>query len=220
MFRPALDFHRLYTTFNNPVTEVDCGQKCAPFSTRGLPVCCDICEAIPCAYDQEWQYLQTNTDHWHLWQESDCQQEFSAEISDYQVLIACQGSADCQREYRSISCRQFPFFPYITRDSRTLGLTYFWEFEPSCWVISNLHLVLPVFKRQFLSFYDQLFDQWPEEMESYAYLSENMRAYFLSKKRRIPILHRNGKTYLLSPNSERLQKIEPEKLQKFEPFAD
>ena len=47
------------------------------------------------------------------------------------LLLACQGPAHCQRPFRALSCRQFPFFPYITADDRFIGLAYEWEFEPS-----------------------------------------------------------------------------------------
>ncbi len=50
-------------------------------------------------------------------------------------------------------------------------------------------------------------------------LSDDMRASISVRlRRRIPILHRNGGFYLLSPNSERLQKVEPKSMPVFEPY--
>ncbi len=221
MFRPVLDFHKLYAAFNEPVTEIDCGLKCAVHNPNRQPVCCDICLAVPCAYEQEWQYLQANSDLWHAWLENDCyssnthKQELTAEISHYQVLLACQGAAKCQRDFRAISCRQFPFFPYITADFRSIGLTYYWQYENTCWVISNLEQVSPLFRHESISFFDQLFDYWPDEMESYARLSESMRNEFSIRKQRIPVLHRNGSNYLLSPGCERMSKMKPSNYRNF-----
>jgi hypothetical protein len=119
-----------------------------------------------------------------------------------------------------MSCRQFPFFPYITSEYRFLGLAYEWAFESTCWVISNLGSVTHAYRRQFVQVYDELFAKWQDELESYAILSEQMRNHFASQKRRIPILHRNGGYYLLSPGSELLQLITTEHLRRFGPYRD
>jgi len=131
------------------------------------------------------------------------------------LLLACLGSKQCQRPYRAISCRQFPFFPDITSDYRFLGLAYAWEFEPTCWIISNLGKVTADCRQEFIRTFDDLFSQWMHEMESYAIRSEKMRSHFKAQKRRFPILHRNGGHYLLSPGSERLARVKPERLPRF-----
>ena len=114
-----------------------------------------------------------------------------------------------------MSCRQFPFFPYITADDRFIGMTYYWDFEPYCWVVSNLGTVTDRFRREFFTTYDALLNEWEEEYDSYYYLSEDMRTTFAQKRRRIPILHRNGGYYLLSPKSDRLSRVEPHQFRQF-----
>ncbi|HPO57326.1 MAG TPA: hypothetical protein PLV53_00630 [Anaerolineaceae bacterium] len=144
---PRIDFRRLYDRFDAPVTEFDCGLLCAPHNPSGLPFCCDICQAVPVAYRQEWEYLRQNTGLWHPWQGSECPADpadpadLREQTPDHMVLLACQGPAHCQRNFRAVSCRQFPFFPYITADDRFLGLACEWEFENMCWVISHLETV-------------------------------------------------------------------------------
>jgi hypothetical protein len=144
---PNLDIRSLYDAFDTPVTEFDCGQKCAPFNSNGKPFCCDICHAVPVAYKQEWEYLQPRTDLWHLWHGDECPGDpadpakLAEETPGHLLLLACKGPALCQRQYRSTSCRQFPFFPYVTEDYRFIGLAYEWEFENTCWVISHLDSV-------------------------------------------------------------------------------
>ncbi len=134
------------------------------------------------------------------------------------LLLACLGPDACQRPYRAVSCRQFPFLPYLTADWRLIGLAYEWEFEQTCWVISNLGQVTDAYCREFLQFYERLFEVWPEEFNSYLARSEELRQRFISVGRRIPLLHRNGGCYLLSPASERRQRVPPERLPRFGPY--
>lgn len=223
-FTPHLDIRRLYDRFNAPVTSFDCGAKCAPHNPSGKPFCCDICHAVPVAFHQEWDYLRQNTDLWHPWRGDECETEHTDpavlkdEVPGHMLFLACKGPALCQRNFRSISCRQFPFFPYITADDRFIGLAYEWTFENVCWVISNLSAVTETYRGEFVHFYDEMFNRWPDEYESYAGLSEDMREHFARQKRRIPILHRNGGYYLLSPASERLRRVSPERFPHFGPY--
>jgi hypothetical protein len=223
---PPIDIFQFYQKFNAPVTAFDCGAKCAPFNPSGKPFCCDICHAVPVAYHQEWDFLQTRTDLWHPWRGDECTQEpqdprdMLAETPEHLTLLACKGPAFCQREYRASSCRQFPFLPYITADDRFIGLAYEWEFEPVCWVISHLETVTAQYRAEFIAVYDDLFERWPDEYESYVASSEDMRAAFAARRRRIPILHRNGGFYLLSPGSERLARSDPRQWRKFGPYRN
>lgn len=214
----------LYSHFDQPVTTQDCGLMCAPHNPNGKPFCCDICYAVPVAYRQEWDYLKRHTSLWNPWRGDECATEpvdpqlLQADTPEHLCLLACQGPALCQREYRSMSCRQFPFFPYITTDDRFIGMTCHWDFEPYCWVISHLRAVTPDFRREFVETYDSLLWEYPEDYDSYYYLSEDMRVQFSKLKRRIPILHRNGGYYLLSPKDERLRKVTPAQFAQFGPY--
>jgi hypothetical protein len=218
---PILDIAKFYEGFNTPIVPFDCGNKCAPHNPSGKPFCCDICHAVPSAYHQEWEYLQANTDLWHPWRGDECTSHpedpahLEGETPSSMRLMACLGPDHCQREYRTISCRQFPFFPYITDDFAFIGLTYNWELEDTCWVISNLSQVTRAYRREFVQRYDELFSFWVHEMESYAIRSEEMRAHFIIQKRSIPILHRDDGTYLLRPINERMRLVEPDRLPQF-----
>lgn len=222
---PALDIRRLYDRFDAPVIDFDCGRMCAPHNPRGKPFCCDICEAVPVAFHQEWAYLQQHTDLWHVWRGDECATggaggainpaALREQAPEHLTLLACLGPEHCQRSFRALSCREFPFFPYITSDDRFIGLAYEWGFESTCWVISHLDSVTPAFRRAFIQTYDDLFALWEDEYESYYALSQEMREHFAAQKRRIPILHRNGGDYLLSPHSERLRRADPRRFRKF-----
>ena len=218
---PEIDVLKLYSHFDAQMIGLDCGTMCAPYNSNNKPFCCDICEAVPAVYHHEWEYLRRETDLWHVWRGDECIKnpedpaQLQADTPENMLLLACLGPHLCQREYRAISCRQFPFFPYIASDGRFLGLAYYWEFEGTCWVVSNLDQVTEAYRREFVSLYDELFSCWPDELINYALLSEQMRSHYTTQKRLVTILHRNGGSYQLSPNSERMRLIEIERLPRF-----
>jgi hypothetical protein len=209
----ASEIRLLYEAFDAPVTALDCGQMCAPHNPAGEPFCCDICQAVPAAYHSEWSYLAASTDLWHAWEPDDCpggpaaQARLRAETPASMTLLACLGPAHCQRQFRLLSCRQFPFFPYVTSDYRFLGLAGEPAFEGTCWVLRNLGQVTETFRRQFIATYDRLFALFDEEFENYARHSEEVRKVFAGERRRIPLLHRNGGDYRISPGSEKVERI-------------
>jgi hypothetical protein len=223
-FTPKLNFRALYDRFDAPVTAVDCGVMCAPHNPSGKPFCCDLCHAVPAAYHAEWAYLREATDLWQAYTGSDCPDgrteatDLREKTPPHMTLLACNGPALCQRDFRSMSCRQFPFIPYISSDDRFLGLAYEWLFEPVCWVISNLNRVTPAFREAFVRVYDELLAVWPDEYESYYANSEEMREHFAAQKRAITLLHRNGGFYLVSPVSERMRRVSPECFPRFGPY--
>jgi hypothetical protein len=216
------EIRSLYDGFSSPIAEFDCGKKCAPHNPNGKPFCCDICHAVPAAYKSEWNYLERSTDLWHKWRGDECEDTTPKEVAllkadapKKMVLLACLGPSQCQRDFRALSCRQFPFFPYVTSDYRFIGLAYEWEFELRCWVISNPSSVTQKYREGFIRTYDKLFALFQDEFDHYAYHSERLRAHFSNQKRRFPLLHRNGECYLVSAGSERLQLTNVERLPRF-----
>lgn len=168
--------------------------------------------------------MAAKTDLWHEWRGNECAaepvdpEEMRSDTPEHLTLLACKGPSECQRNFRATSCRQFPFFPYVTENYRFIGLVYYWDFEPYCWVLSHLDRVTESYRREFISTFDELFNQWPDEFESYAAMSEEAREYFNSKHQRIPLLHRNGGVYLISPGTGRLSSTTFDKLRRFGPY--
>lgn len=214
------DFRYLYQKFASPVTDLDCGTKCAPYNSRGVPFCCDLGHAIPTAYDPEWVYLQNNTDLWHLWEPEDpsLKLELQSDLPSGMQMIACQGHALCQRQFRSITCRAFPFFPYLDRQGDFLGLSAYWEYEDRCWVISNLDQVTDTYRQEFITTFETIFCSIPSEKETYRQFSIRMRRLFGRKNRNITLLHRNGGVYMVSPRSGRMSQVNPIDLPRFGPY--
>lgn len=219
------DLRALYDGFDAPIAKLDCGKKCAPHNLSGKPFCCDICHAVPAAYKSEWMYFQMTTDLWHHYRGDECDASSSdvetgravldSDLPPGMISLACLGPESCQRGYRALSCRAFPFFPYITSDYRFLGLACEWEFESVCWVISNLGRVTDAYRAEFLRAFDHLLAIFDDVFESYATHSELMRVHYASQRRRFPLLHRSGRAYLVSPANERMQRVDAASLPRF-----
>jgi hypothetical protein len=161
---------------------------------------------------------------WHVWRGDECHEnpedphKLAADTPENMELLACKGPSYCQRDFRALSCRQFPFFPYITTDDDFLGLAYNWEFEETCWVINHLGEVTAAYRQNFVQLFDAFFFQWPQERKHYAGRSAQMRAHFITQKRSIPLLHRDGGFFLIRPLNERIRSVAPNRLPKFGPF--
>ena len=218
------DIHAVYNAFNSAITKLDCGNKCAPHNPNGVPFCCDICHAIPAAYTSEWNHLRKTTNLWHTYRGDECAASDSSQAGEVladpslppgMISLACLGAKQCERPNRILSCRAFPFFPYISSDHRFLGLACEWEFESVCWVISNLGQVTKNYRGEFISTFDRLLATFDDVFESYEVHSQRLRAHFQSRKKRFPILHRNGHAYLVSPRNERIQKVDSSQLPRF-----
>lgn len=210
-------FAGLYAIFRSPIAAIDCGGKCSPYNERGVPFCCDTRHAIPTSYEEEWDYLIANTDLWHLWQGKNSEEtnRIRKLTPEGQILIECKGHLLCQRDYRSITCRAYPFYPYIDSTGSFIGLSYYWEYEDRCWLISNLDIVSQEFRQEFVAAYENIFLQYPEEKDDFKYHAERMRREFHFRKRSIILLHRKGYYYKISPNNERLRRIKSENLPKY-----
>ncbi len=218
------DIRALYDSFDSPIAALDCGKKCAPHNPTGKPFCCDTCHAVPAAYTSEWAYLELSTNLWHAWRGDECadvtdpaaeRARLQAETPESMVLLACLGHQHCQRPFRALSCRQFPFFPYVSSDYRFLGLAYEWTAEPFCWVVSHLDQVTPAYRAGFIATFDRLFALFQDEFDNYAEHSTQLREHYAAAGKRFALLHRNGRDYLVSPVSERLVRVEGGRFRKF-----
>jgi hypothetical protein len=205
----------LYKIFSTSITGFDCGEKCSVYNENHAPFCCDIRHVIPSAYTQEWEYLHQNTNLWHLISQDDkiLLKQISAELPDDQVLIKCQGAPKCQRNFRSITCRAFPFFPYIDHQGKFIGLTYYWDFEDRCWLINHLDTVSPQYRDEFINAFDFIFSISAQEYLNFRHQSIIMRRVFGRKKRAIPLISRSAspqiQSYKISSKNGKMRKVDP-----------
>ena len=212
-----IDFEELYTGFDAPMAAFDCGDRCAPYHDHGVPFCCDRQVVIPSAYQDEWQYLRTQTDLWHLWQTQDSvlTEEIKNQTSDGQVLIECKGYQYCQRAYRSISCRAFPFFPYINPQGEFIGLAAYWEYREQCWLISHLEVVTQAYIQAFMRTFKILFERMPEDKMHFIEFSAYMRSFYENKRWQIPVLSTGRLAYKISPKTGEIRSIDIIRAPKF-----
>lgn len=202
MSATANDFAEVYRRLQAPVSRaLDCGQKCAPLN-QGVPVCCDLEQAIPIVDEPEWDLLRERTPMWSIYTPKNKTEvkEFG-DGSDGCKAIVCRGVRHCERDNRSLACRSFPFFPYFNPDKTLFGLGYYWTFEGLCWVVSNMTVVDKAFITEMIDSHEFLFERDPEWRETYESFSASMRGVFTKKKRRFPVLSKSGELFWVLPAS-------------------
>ena len=68
---------------------------------------------------------------------------------------------------------------------------------------------------EFVKFYEEFFVAHPTSIENYRVRSTQLREHFITQKRSLTILHRDGGIYLLRPINERLRDVEPGRLPRY-----
>ena len=214
------EYESIYGGFESPISKFDCGQYCAPHN-GGQPVCCTTTHCIPVARREEWNFLRSRSDLWHKYKpRTKAEQAVKAELPRDIFLIECKGAAHCERENRSLACRAFPFFPYVTKGYEFVGLTYYWHFEDLCWVISNLQIVEREFLDECVSTFDLLFRRIPGELEVFRDYSASMRRAFSRMKRMIPLLRRDGRYAEVIPGTGEIRAARVEIFAKHGPYQN
>jgi hypothetical protein len=202
MSATADDYGEVFRRLQAPIARsLDCGRKCAPLN-QGIPVCCDHEQAIPIVDAGEWDLLRARTTMWSVYTPRNKTEvkEFG-DGSDGCKAIVCRGVKHCERDNRSLACRTFPFFPYFKSPTEFFGLAYYWTFEGLCWVVSNLQVVERPFIGEMIEAHEVLFARDPEWRKTYIDYSATMRGVFTKKKRRIPLLGRDGALHWVLPGS-------------------
>ena len=213
-------YRGVYQKFQAPVSQFDCGRKCAPHN-GGEPVCCSTEHAIPVADRPEFDLLRSRTDLWRRYKPTDAQGR--REIADLHhdcVAIQCKGARHCERDNRTMACRAFPFFPYMTRKGEILGLAYYWAFEDRCWIISNLGVVTPRFVQECIDAFEMMFAADRLEFEIHLRLAADMRRVFARRNAIIPIVGRDGTFFAVEPRTHVLRLATPAEFAAFGPYRD
>jgi len=211
-------FRELYEKFQAPISRFDCGSKCAPHN-GGEPVCCSTKHAVPVVDKAEWHLLRARSDLWHRFKPYDAAtRKIVDELPTTCMAIECKGARHCERDNRTMSCRAFPFFPYIDRAGDFIGLSYYWVFEDRCWVISNLQLVDADFVREFVATYDLLIARDKQEYEGFRDHSVSMRRVFSRWNRAIPLIGRDGGYFKIMPRTGRMLPVDAAKFPTHGPY--
>lgn len=212
------DYRRLYDMFQAPVTRFDCGRKCAPLN-GGDPVCCSTKHAVPVVERAEWSLLRSRSDLWRPHRPTDAAgKAIAAELAKSCLAIECKGARHCERDNRSLACRSFPFFPYIDRKGRFIGLAIHWAFADRCWVMSNLGVVDDEFRRKFVAAYDYLFAVDAGEYGANKEHSAALRRVFSRRRWPIPLIGRDGGFFKVMPHGRGMRPCRLEALPKYGPY--
>jgi hypothetical protein len=212
-------FRELYSGFKMPLSAIDCGLKCGPYNDYGVPICCDIHQLIPSAFELEWNYLKENTDLWQPWSSSELlAQEIEDELQDGQVLLKCKGYQECQRDFRTLTCRAFPFYPYLNSKDNLDGLAYYPEFRYGCWIISNLDVVSQSYKEAFQHTFQRVFQIFPDYRKNFVDYCNYVRETAAEESDQIVLLGFSGDVHLIDPRTEKKYQVKYNELSAFGPF--
>lgn len=198
-------FGDVYKQFNASISKYDCGRKCAPLN-GGQPVCCTTGNAIPVVHKAEFALLKSRTDLWSGFKAKDAtSRKIVKELPASTCAIECKGAAFCERDNRTIACRAFPFFPYITAKGEFIGLSVYWIFEDRCWMIARMELAELAFIKEMVASFEKIFAFDPEEWESMKSHGASTRRVYSRWNRPIPVLGRDGGIFKVMPRTHELR---------------
>lgn len=196
------DYADLYARFERPLSAtIDCGRFCSALN-GGEPVCCSTQHAVPIVDRAEWRHLKAATDLWHRFKPYDgATRRMVDELHRDCVAIECKGAAACERANRTIACRAFPFFPYVTAQRIFVGLAGYDDFEDRCWVLSNLGAVDRAFVQEMAGAFAEMFTRSARELEVFFDHSVTVRRRFSRSNRPILLLSPSGDVLKVLPRS-------------------
>ena len=213
------DYAVLYDRFKASVSRYDCGKYCAPLN-NGEPVCCTTGHAIPIMDKTEFRLLRTRSDLWHKFKVTNASdRELLSDMHKTCMAAECKGARHCERDNRSFACRAFPFYPYITREDKVVGLATYWTFEDRCWLMSNMQVVEQDFIEEFIIAYEMVFAKDTYERKVMRDQSANHRRQFSRLGRIIPLIGREGGFFKVMPYTGEIRPAKITEFKKQGPFG-
>ncbi|MCC6782724.1 MAG: hypothetical protein IT457_07750 [Planctomycetes bacterium] len=188
----AAQIAELHALLTAPVTSFDCGTLCAP-GNGGVPVCCQNHTIMPVLYAAEFALLERRSRMWTRYvPQNEGERELAAELRPCELFATCKGAAHCEREHRALSCRTFPFEPYLAHDDTLCGLVFAWDLAALCPLIGSGHRIEPRFLEQTLTAFTKLFAWAPDELELWRGNSRTLRRSFARSAARISVYRPDG----------------------------
>ena len=108
------------------------------------------------------------------------------------VFIECRGVKFCERDNRSISCRTFPFEPYLDTKGNFIGIVYNRVMADKCYLVDRHSAVTKGFIKTFMRFFEKFFVMLPSERELYLEQSRIYRNQMSRKKLPLVVLTEKG----------------------------
>jgi hypothetical protein len=186
------DIAYIYRNFDSTPVRFDCGKLCAS-KNDGVPFCCDSGWLIPVMFREEFSYLRGRTNLWRRFQpKTKHEKDIVAETDECTVFGDCLGHERCDRRFRSVSCRMFPFEPYLDLEGNLLGLVYNYRLGKNCPLVDKPKLVSKKFISDQIKMWKYIFNKLPSERDVYRDQSIQVRRYLSGKKKPIIIFTPKG----------------------------
>lgn len=188
------ELNRFYELLDESLTPYDCGKLCAP-SNGGEPLCCQVENAVPMLYREEFEYLQKRTELWDRWKPKTTIDKKMKREDETRILIFCEckGVQHCERENRSVGCRTFPLEPYFDEKGEFVGLIFMKEFRNKCPLISRLKdIKQPVIDKHY-EFWTLIMEIKKDEFDLYKSTSRGWRISATKRGTKLPILYPSHK---------------------------
>jgi hypothetical protein len=171
---------------------------------------------VPVVDKAEFRFLKSRTDLWHVFKPYDAAtHKIVDELHHTCAAFECKGARHCERDNRSVACRAFPFYPYLTREGDLVGLGTYWTYEDRCWLISNMRVVERDFVQEFIAAYEYIFARDPEEYATMKTHSAAHRRVFSRRGQPIPLIGREGGFLQVLPRSGRILPLPASRLPRF-----
>ena len=186
------DIEFIYRNFDSTPTSFDCGKVCAP-KNEGIPFCCDSGWLLPVMYKREFAYLKEKTNLWKRFRPKTKHEKNIVEETDKETVFGeCLGHERCDRRYRSVSCRIFPFEPYLDLEGNLLGIVFNYTLGNKCPLVDKPKLISKKFISDQIRMWNYIFKKELSERDVYRDQSIQIRRYLSRKRKPIYILTPKG----------------------------
>ena len=179
---------RFYRLLSVRMTDFDCGSKCAP-ENDGVPYCCDREQVTPVLFSDEYRWHRERGAFWKKMPiKTKKDKKLVEETCTYNVFSVCPGVKSCRRILRSLSCRMFPFEPFLDEEGAVIGLVYQDGENEHCPLVGKpRRLYNQAYIRNAIRVWQELVDTFQEEKEM----------YLRESRRRKRLATRTGKSLII-----------------------
>jgi len=159
---------QLYRLLSVRMTDFDCGKHCAP-QNNGVPYCCDQEKVTPVLFKDEYQWHRQRGGFWRKMPvKTKSDRKLVEESCSYNVFAVCPGVQNCRRTSRSLTCRLFPFEPFLDSTGCVKGLVYQDGDNRSCSLREKpQHMYNQLYIRNAIRVWQELVDTFPEDKDLY-----------------------------------------------------
>ena len=159
---------QLYRLLSVRMTDFDCGKHCAP-QNSGVPYCCDKGKVTPVLFKDEYQWHRQRGGFWRKMPvKTKSDRKLVEESCSYNVFAVCPGVQNCRRTSRSLTCRLFPFEPFLDSTGYVKGLVYQDGDNRSCSLMEKpQHMYNQLYIRNAIRVWQELVDTFPEDKDLY-----------------------------------------------------